>query len=82
MGPVHQQLFDAVAEIAQPLGANVSFENGRKHAFIVVSFPETFRKITISHGTKTIKHQLDWARQNARRALREMGRLSPERTDA
>jgi hypothetical protein len=74
MGPAHKAILEEIRKLAEPAGAEVEYKSGTKHSFVVVRFPDTFRKITMSNGTKNIRHQLDWARQNAKRALREMGR--------
>lgn len=72
MHPTYAALLAAARSIAVPVGATVEFENGRKHAFLIVRRAGSFRKLTVSHGTKIIKHQTDWVRQNTRRALREL----------
>lgn len=74
MGPAHTKILEAVRSIAEPLGASVDFKHGTKHSYVLIRFPETFRKLTFSNGTVNLKHQIDWARQNTRRALKSMGR--------
>lgn len=74
MGPAHKAILEEIRGLAEPAGAEVEYKSGSKHSFVVIRFADTFRKITMSNGTKNIKHQLDWARQNARKALRDMGR--------
>ena len=70
--PTYAALLAEARSIADPAGASVEFLNGRKHAFLIVSRLGNFKKLTVSHGTKNIKHQTDWVRQNTRRAIREM----------
>jgi hypothetical protein len=76
--PTYSILLAAARSLAGSVEATVEFENGRKHAFLVVHYRDSFRKLTISHGTKNVKHQTDWVRQNTRRALREMGAIAGE----
>jgi hypothetical protein len=74
-GP-YAELLSASQLIAVAVGASVEFLNGRKHAFFVVRHAGSFKKIAVSHGTKSIKHQIDWVRQNTRRALRELDAIA------
>lgn len=71
--PHYAALMAEVTALAAPVGASVEFQNGRKHSFFVVRRGGSFKKLTVSHGTKNIKHQIDWVRQNTRRALRDLG---------
>lgn len=72
MHPAYAALLAEARSVARAEGASVEYANGRKHAFLVVRQAGDFRKLTLSHGTKNMKHQTDWVRQNTRRALREM----------
>jgi hypothetical protein len=72
MSPVHRMLVDAIRAIAEPLGASVEYKTGAKHAFAIIRHNGSFRKVAMSNGTKCIKHQIDWAEQGARKALKSM----------
>ena len=74
---LHRRLVAAAEDEASKLGVSVSFENRKKHVFIVVTTPKGTRRHIMSRGgTKNdIGNMEDWARQKIRRSKKELDGL-------
>ncbi len=67
-----RKLIRAAEEEASKFGASISSHLGGKHLIITVTLGGEYRKFTSNNKAAKLDHQIDWAKQNVRRIVKEI----------
>lgn len=67
-----RKLIGVAEEEASKFGASISSTMGSKHLIITVTLGGEHRRFTSNNKAAKLDHQMDWAKQNVRRIVKEL----------